>query len=102
MTGRAATEYTNATTTQLINANTRNWETDLREDLGFPANIFQRIVEPGTVIGETTPDVSAEICIENLPVVAPATHDTASAVAAAPIGEDEAYISSGNVVADRY
>ncbi len=93
--GRAATEYTNATTTQLVSPETKDWDYELIRRLGYPEAIFQKIVPPGTVLGELTPKISAEVgfCCK---VVAPATHDTGSAVLAVPADSDHPlYISSG-------
>lgn len=95
LTGRSVCEYTNATTTQLVNAVTRNWDVELQKDLGLPTTLFRCIVEAGEDLGELKPEIQAETGVGNIRVIAPATHDTASAVAGAPIGRGEAYISSG-------
>ncbi len=95
LTGKAVTEYTNATTTQLVNAETKDWDMELIDRLGFPRKIFQKIVKYGTFLGELGEEIQREVGL-NCKVMLPATHDTASAVMAVPAGEKEAaYISSG-------
>ncbi|MFN0084028.1 MAG: rhamnulokinase family protein [Blastocatellia bacterium] len=95
LTGRAVTEYTNATTTQLVNAESRVWDQTIIERLGLPARLFTEIVPAGTEIGPLRAELAAELGLPRTRVIAPATHDTASAVAGAPLPEDWAYISSG-------
>ena len=86
LTGVKVCEFSNATTTQLFNPTTGSWATELMADLGIPARIFPEVVQPGTRLGS----------FEGVPVIAPACHDTGSAVAAVPATEtDFAYISSG-------
>lgn len=97
LTGKAVTEYTNATTTQLVNPVTKDWDKDLIRTLGYPVNLFTQIVKPGTDIGPVK-EVIAEKIGYNCHVVLPATHDTGSAVMAVPIVTDVSeslYISSG-------
>lgn len=93
--GEAATEYTEATTGQLVSPDTKDWDYELIERLGYPRNIFQKIVPPGTVLGGLLPEIRKEVGY-NCRVAVPATHDTGSAVIAVP-GESEnvLYISSG-------
>lgn len=91
LTGERVAEYTNATTTQMIDARTGKWDYDLLDRLSLPATLLPEIIPPGTAIGPTR----AELGIDNAPVVAPATHDTGSAIAGAPIRDGWAYISSG-------
>lgn len=95
LTGVAVTEYTNATTTQLISPTTKEWDMELIKMLGYPKNIFQKIVPAGTELGMIQENVANEVgfCCK---VVLPATHDTGSAVLAIPTKEEKAlYISSG-------
>ncbi|MFB6217484.1 MAG: rhamnulokinase family protein, partial [Candidatus Aenigmatarchaeota archaeon] len=74
----------------------REWAKKLFDDFGFPFDMMQDVVEPGTRIGKLTEEVAEDVGLERVPVVAPATHDTASAVAAIPAkGDDWAFISSG-------
>lgn len=98
LTGKTATEYTNATTTQLVNATTKDWDWELIRRLGYPEKVLERIVLPGTILGELSKELSGEIGY-NCSVVLPATHDTGSAVMAVPAAAKEAerslYISSG-------
>lgn len=95
LSGTAATEYTNATTGQLVNPDTKDWDFELIDMLGYPRRIFREIVAPGTVLGELRKEVQKEVGF-NCKVVAPATHDTGSAVAAVPTDSDSPlYISSG-------
>lgn len=96
LTGKAVTEYTNATTTQLVNARTKEWDEELIRKLGYPISIFQQIRMPGTELGSLKENIADEVGY-NCKVVLPATHDTGSAVAAVPVAgeEDVLYISSG-------
>lgn len=93
--GNKVQEYSEATTTQLLNPFTREWDYELIEMLGFPKRIFQKIHMPGTKIGSLTEEVR-EMVGYDCQVVLPPTHDTASAVMAVPSTEaDVCYISSG-------
>jgi rhamnulokinase len=91
--GRLQSEYTNATTTAMVDARTRTWATGLLESLDLPARLLLPLIEPGTVLGE----VSAEgfAARAGTPVIAPACHDTASAVASVEAGGTSAFLSSG-------
>ncbi|MBI2422980.1 MAG: rhamnulokinase [Candidatus Hydrogenedentes bacterium] len=99
LTGKMVCEYTNASTTQLLDPHTRTWNEDLIARLGIPRHLFLPIVAPGHAIGTLLPAVAALTGIgASTPVIAPATHDTGSAVAAVPVtGADQpwAYLSSG-------
>ena len=95
LTGRAVTEYTNATTTQMVNAQSGNWDKELIARLDLPANLLTEIVPAGTDLGLLKAELAKELNLEDVRVVAPATHDTGSAVAGAPLEENWAYISSG-------
>jgi len=95
LSGEKACEYTNATTTQLVNPMTKTWDMDVIRALGYPEKIFKNILKPGTQIGTLTKEMQEEIGY-NCKVVLPATHDTASAVMAVPSNQEETlYISSG-------
>ncbi|MBO5227586.1 MAG: rhamnulokinase [Lachnospiraceae bacterium] len=95
LSGVAAEEYTNATTGQLVSPVTKDWDMEMIEKLGYPTHIFQKLSNPGTVLGELTAEVQAEVGF-NCKVVLPATHDTGSAVIAVPSNkQDTLYISSG-------
>ena len=87
LTGKAVCEYTNATTTQMVNPVTRAWHTDLITRLGLPPALPAEIVEPGTILGT--------LAHSRTPVIVPASHDTASAVAAISARGNTAFISSG-------
>jgi rhamnulokinase len=95
LTGRAACEETNATTTQLVGARTGGWDTELIERLELPGHLLAEIVPAGTDLGPLAPDVGVELGLGGVRVVVPATHDTGSAVAGAPLEKGWAYISSG-------
>ncbi len=95
LTGEKACEYTNATTTQLLDLQDGGWSTDLLKGLDLPSRILAPIVQPATELGPLLPGVAEEVGA-GPPVFAVASHDTASAVVAVPAeGEDFAYISSG-------
>jgi len=96
LTGRKVCEFSIATTTQCYDPRKGDWAIPLLERLGIPTHIFPEIVPPGTVLGQLLPSVAEEIGVDNLPVIAPACHDTGCAVAAVPAeGSDFVYISSG-------
>lgn len=99
LSGVKATEYTNATTTQLVDPITKNWDYELIETLGFILSSFHKIILPGTCLGTLTEEVQRQVGFD-CKVVVPATHDTGSAVVAVPVekehcDEDFLYISSG-------
>ena len=96
LTGEKKTEFSFATTSQLYNPRKKNWDEELFAALDISRGIMQQIVPPGTVIGGIGRDVCRKTGLQKLSVVAPATHDTGSAVAAVPAtGRDWAFISSG-------
>lgn len=97
LTGVPVNEYCIASTSELLNATSRTWDTELIDRCGFPKRIFGKIVPPGTITGYLTPDIMNEIGAEGkIPVVAVASHDTASAVFAVNSGDStEAFLSSG-------
>ncbi len=95
-TGIKVNEFTDASTSQLIDPSTRGWAHDLLQAFGLPGRLAGSIVPPGTVLGPLRSSVAADTGLTSVPVVAPATHDTAAAVAAVPAqGDSWAYISSG-------
>jgi len=99
LSGVKATEYTNATTTQLVSPITKDWDFDLIDSLNYSPTLFQKIVLPGTCLGGLTEEVQREVGFD-CKVVVPATHDTGSAVMAVPVKKegdekDILYISSG-------
>lgn len=101
LTGKRSIEVTNASTTQLLDPHTGTWSLSLIERLGLPAKIFAPPIEPGTNLGNLDPHVATTTGLHDVPVIVPATHDTASAVLAvpadnfAPSQPDWCYISSG-------
>lgn len=96
LTGRKVSEFSISTTTQFYDPRARTWAVDLLRRLDLPTSILAEIVPPGTVLGDLLPEVADELVIDPIPVIAPACHDTGSAVAAVPAQErDVAYISSG-------
>jgi len=95
LTGNAVCEFTNATTTQLVDPRGRNWSTVLMQQLGLPPDLPAPIVEPGTRIGTLLPDLAQNSALRNTPVIAPACHDTGSAVAAITACDGTAFLSSG-------
>jgi len=95
-TGIKKTEFTFATTSQLYNPRTGCWESEIFKQLTVPESIMQEIVQPGTIIGELNENASTQTGLKGIPVIAVASHDTGSAVAAVPaLGKNFAYISSG-------
>ncbi len=101
LTGVAANEFTDVSTTQLYNPVTRDWSWKLIEQFGFPNQIFGPIVPPGTNLGPVQADVAESTGLRGVQVVLPGSHDTASAVMAVPASSvagaapDWCYISSG-------
>lgn len=96
MTGQICSEYTIASTSQLLNARTKQWEKTLFEKLNLPFEIMPEIIDSGTVIGPLLPELASELNMPPVQVIAVAAHDTGSAVAAVPAAaEDWAYLSSG-------
>lgn len=96
MTGEKVSEYTIASTSQLLDVSAGTWSTELLSRLGLPEKIMPPLVKPGSIVGNLLPDLMEETGLSPVPVIAPACHDTAAAVAAVPAeGEDWAYLSSG-------
>lgn len=96
LTGKKYNEYTDASTSQLINAETKNWDRDLMDKLGIPQHIFQNIIMPGNVVGYLSKEIQEETGLGAIPVISVGSHDTASAVAGTPLNsENSAYLSCG-------
>jgi rhamnulokinase len=95
LTGNAVCEFTNATTTQLVNPITRTWATELIDRLALPGHLWSKIVEPGTLLGQLLPNIGGHSALAGTAVIAPATHDTGSAVAAISAREGTVFLSSG-------
>lgn len=94
LTGVIKQEYTNATTGSLVNAQTKSWDEDIINALELPKKLFGEISLPATEIGNFTEEIKDYVGFDSTVIFAP-SHDTASAVAACPMGENELYISSG-------
>lgn len=97
LTGSCVSERTNATTTQCFDLGRGEWAVEILDRLGIPHRLMPPVVAPATILGALLPAVSDDVGAGRAKVVAPATHDTASAVAATPIRPDTAaaWISSG-------
>ncbi|MCL5070145.1 MAG: rhamnulokinase [Actinobacteria bacterium] len=98
LTGEIFSEFTNATSTLLYNQKDNKWEDKILKKIDVSANIFNQIVMPGTRLGALTDDLKTELGISSVNVIAPATHDTASAVAGIPVmnkNKKWAFISIG-------
>lgn len=100
LTGKKAVEYTDASTTGLLDVNSGDWDRELLTTLGYPEEIFPTPTMPGTVLGSLRPALAQELGFD-LQVILPASHDTGSAVLALPVTETQesgdhfAYLSSG-------
>jgi rhamnulokinase len=95
LTGNAVCEFTNATTTQLVDPVNRTWAIDLMGKLGLNCSLPAPIVEPGSVVGRLLPSLVQNSSMAAIPVIAPACHDTGSAVAAITARDGTAFLSSG-------
>ena len=95
LTGNAACEFTNATTTQMVDPFRRAWACDLLQKVGLRPELPASIVEPGTIVGTLRLSLTQNSSLARTPVIAPACHDTGSAVAAITAREDTAFLSSG-------
>ena len=95
LTGNAVCEFTNATTTQLVSPVTRTWARELMEELELPTHLWGDIVEPGTLLGTLLLGIAPNSALGETAVIAPAAHDTGSAVAAISAREGTAFLSSG-------
>ena len=94
LTGIIKNEYTNATTTGMVNAESKTWDNDIIEELGLPKHLFGTLDAPCTVIGNFTKEMQDYAGFDSTVIFAP-SHDTASAVCACPIDDNSVYISSG-------
>lgn len=96
LTGRSVNEKTIASTSQLLDPRAQRWDLDLAQAMDLPKRIFGELVDAGTDLGGLLPGVAAETGATHLRVIAPAGHDTASAVIGAPASEEEpVFLSSG-------
>ncbi len=96
LTGRKCCEYTIASTSQLLDARTRDWSDDILGMAGLPKRLFPELVRPGTVLGPLSGDVMEETGLGPVPVIAVGSHDTASAVCGTPLDSaNNVFLSSG-------
>ena len=97
LTGERGNEITMASTSQMLNQKTRNWDFELLDQLKLPTNFLGQLWEPGHLVGMVSGAAKKRMQCENLPVYTVGSHDTASAVAGVPAvdGKDFAYLSSG-------
>ncbi len=95
LTGKMRTEITEASTSNLLDPRTLTWDKDLMEKLSINPDIFADFIRPGQIYGELSDEICAELECDKVPVVAVATHDTASAVVSAATNDHTAYISCG-------
>jgi len=98
LSGERKSEYSIASTSQLLDARSRSIDSELLRRFDLPESIFAPLVSPGTTLGTLRPDVAKRLGLSaDIPIIAPAGHDTASAVAAVPFsaGENAAFLSSG-------
>ena len=96
LSGISVNERTIAGTGQLLDPHTRDWDHEIIRAMDFPKRLFGKLIDAGTVLGPLLPDIAAETGAENLQIIAPAAHDTASAVIGVPATEPEpVFLSSG-------
>ncbi|MGC2325422.1 MAG: rhamnulokinase family protein [Candidatus Sulfotelmatobacter sp.] len=95
LTGNAVCEFTNATTTQMVDPVKRAWAVGLMQSLDLPTHLPAPIVEPGSIVGTILPDIAGHSSLAGTLVIAPACHDTGSAVAAISARDGTAFLSSG-------
>jgi len=96
LSGEKVCEFTNATTTQFYNPVKGDWAYELLDSLNIPTRIFPAIQKPATILGHLSPWMQNDTGLKNVPIVAVASHDTASAASAVPASHDKyAFLSSG-------
>ena len=94
LTGVCKNEYTNATTTGLVNANEKIWDIQIIHSLGLTEELFKPLSLPSSTVGDLSAEVQKEVGFNSTVIFAP-SHDTASAVCACPMADNDLYISSG-------
>lgn len=94
LTGVMRQEYTFASTSNLLDAQKRCWDRDLIAELGLPERLFKELSQPGAAVGPVKPEIAQRIGYSPVVLLAP-SHDSASAVIGAPVGEDSLFLSSG-------
>lgn len=96
LTGEVYSEYTIASTSQLLNAVEGDWDKDIISNLNLPMHIFKPIINPGEIYGYLREDIGRELGLSSIPVIAVASHDTASAIVGTPLkNSSSAYLSCG-------
>ena len=96
LTGKMCSEYSIASTSQLIDINERTWSKEILDGFGISENLFAPIVQPGTVLGSLSPEICEECGVESVPVISVCGHDTQSAITAVPCEDGNfAFLSSG-------
>ena len=95
LTGEVVCEFTNATTMQMVDPRTRSWAMELIDRLQLPTRLFAPIVEPGSLLGTLRSELAGSSALAGTRVIAPACHDTGSAIAAISAREGTAFLSSG-------
>lgn len=94
LTGLIKNEYTNASTTGLLNAENKDWDSEIIEKLGYPKKLFKKLSLPSEAIGKFNKETEDKVGFNSTVIFCP-SHDTAAAVAACPINENAVFISSG-------
>ena len=94
LTGAVKNEYTNATTTNLVNAKSKIWDSNILNKIGIDGGLLGDLAKPTELIGEFTDEIKARVGFNSKVIFCP-SHDTASAVAACPVKDNSVYISSG-------
>jgi rhamnulokinase len=96
LTGIKVNEFTDASTSQMLDPRTRGWAYEMIGEFGLPVEVLGTLVQPGTALGPVRASIAGQTGLSPVPVIAPASHDTASAIAAVPASASSwAYISSG-------
>lgn len=96
LTGEIKNEYTIASTSQMLNAQSRNWDMEIIRNLDIPEYIFKEIIRPGEIYRYLKQDIAKQVGLSEIPVIAVGSHDTASAVVGTPLkGQFSAYLSCG-------
>lgn len=96
LTGNKYNEYTEVSTSQMLDANSKNWDFNLLDKLGLPSTLLQDIIMPGEVWGTLNKEIQAELEVGAIPIIAVGSHDTASAVAGIPLeSENSVYLICG-------
>jgi rhamnulokinase len=95
LSGNAVCEFTNASTTQMLDPVNRSWATSLMQRLDLPSELLAPLVQPGSILGTLLHDIAGHSSLAGTKIIAPASHDTGSAVAAITARDGTAFISSG-------